>query len=115
MRTPPGPRAYPSESRIRSALCGSYARGCTAGLIQPDGADHGDMMFAHGLAYPRKTTFTICSRGVAYSNASFTSGFRSSRFFVFLGFELKPRFVTSLPGCTVRVMPFWPLSALPAV
>ncbi len=72
------------------------------------------MMFAHGCAYPRNTTLVICCRGVAYSSASFTVGFRSSRFFGLSGFELKPRFVTSSPAWTSSVMPVWLLSALPA-
>src|SRR6476659_4215725 len=60
--------------------------------------DSTESMFAHGFAYPAKMTFTIELRSVAYSSASRSCGFRSSRFLALSGFVLIVMFVTSDVG-----------------
>ena len=47
------------------------------------------MIEAPGFAVSSQTTWTICCRSIACSKASRSFGFRSSRFEVFFGFELK--------------------------
>ncbi len=61
------------------------------------GAEIGVSSVARGAACPRNTTSTICLRSKACERASRSFGSSSSRFFFFLGFELKPKSRISLP------------------
>ena len=63
------------------------------------------MIDAAGLAVSSQTTCVICCRLIACSNASRSFGFRSSRFEVFFGFELKMKSFSVTAGTCVTTKP----------
>ena len=81
----------------------SKLAGLTTGSCQAQVA--GGMIDAPGFAVSSQTTCAIFCRSIACSKASRSFGFRSSRFEVFFGFELKMKSFSVTAGTWLTTKP----------
>src|ERR1022692_1949890 len=112
IRSPFGPILSPAWSSSSLALARLNGTTLMFGSCQEPSA--GAMIVLPGWARPSQAVLMICCRSVAYSIASLTSGFSSSRCVVLCGFVLMMKVFIDSDGAVVTTKPAF-FSAVTAV